>query len=66
MLLGWETEKHSDMIFYADEGDTPTFCTRKDDISFVREGVFGERENLMMKERWQVFSLFDQIPARNV
>ena len=54
------------MIFYTDEGDTPIFCTSKDQLGFVREAVFGERENLMMKERWQVFGLFDQIPVRNV
>ena len=49
------------MIFYTDQEDTPLFCTSKDELGFVREGVVGERENLKMKVGWQVFSLFNQI-----
>ena len=49
------------MIFYTDQGDTPIFCTSKEELGFVREGVFGERENPKMKVGWQVFSLFNQI-----
>ena len=45
------------MIFYIDQGDTPIFCTNKDELGFVREGVVGERKNPKMKLGWQVFSL---------
>ena len=37
------------MIFYTDQEDTPIFCTSKDELGFVREGVVGERENPKMK-----------------
>ena len=50
------------MIFYTDQGDTPIFCTSKDELGFVRGRVVGERENPMMKVRWRVFSLFSQMP----
>ena len=49
------------MIFYTDQGDTPIFCTSKDELGFVREGVVGEREKSKMKVGWRVFSLFNQI-----
>ena len=49
------------MIFYTDQGDTPIFCTNKDELGFVREGVVGERKNPKMKVGWQVFSVFNQI-----
>ena len=62
MLLDWESEKNTaDMIFYTDQGDTPIFCTSKDELGFVREGVVGERENPKMKVGRRVFSLFNQI-----
>ena len=32
------------MILYTDQGDTPIFCTSKDELGFVR-GVFSERES---------------------
>ena len=48
------------MIFYTDEEDMPIFCTNKDELGFLREGVVGERENLKMKVGWRVFSLFNQ------
>ena len=48
------------MIFYTDQEDTPLFCTSKDELGFVREGVVGERENSKMKVGWRVFSLFNQ------
>ena len=49
------------MIFYTDQGDTPIFCTIKDEVGFVREGVVGERENPKMNIGWRVFNLFNQI-----
>ena len=49
------------MIFYTYQGDTRIFCTNKDELGFVREGVVGERKNPEMKVGWQVFSLFNQI-----
>ena len=49
------------MILYTDQGDTPIFCTSKDELGFVREGVFGERENQKMKVGCGVFSLFNQM-----
>ena len=48
------------MIFYTDQEDTLIFCTSKDELGFVREGVVGDRENPKMKEGWRVFSLFNQ------
>ena len=48
------------MIFYTDQEDTLIFCTSKDELGFVREGVVGERENSKMKVGWGVFSLFNQ------
>ena len=49
------------MILYTDQGDTPIFCTSKDELGFVREGVFGGRENRKMKVGCGVFGLFNQI-----
>ena len=49
------------MIFYTDQGDTPLFCTSKDELGFVRGRIVGERENPKMKVGWRVFSLFNQI-----
>ena len=48
------------MIFYTNQEDTLIFCTSKDELGFVREGVVGDRENPKMKEWWRVFSLFNQ------
>ena len=45
------------MTFYTDQGDTPIFCTSKDELGFVREGLVGERENPKMKVGWRVVSL---------
>ena len=46
------------------KGDTPIFCTAKEELSFVRAGVLDERETEMMRVRWRVFALSCQIPER--
>ena len=46
------------------KGDTPIFCTAKEELSFVRAGVLDERETEMMRVRWRVFSLSCQIPEK--
>ena len=43
------------------KGDTPIFCTAKEEISFVRAGVLDERETEMMRVRWRVFAFSSQI-----
>lgn len=42
--------------------DTPTFCTTKYPLVFVRNGAVDERETEMMSVRWRVFNLNYQIP----
>ena len=44
------------------QGDTPIFCTAKDELSYVRVGVLDQRETEMMRVRWVVYSLYSQIP----
>jgi len=44
------------------KGDTPIFCTAKDELSYVRGGVLDQRETEMMRVRWVVYSLYSQIP----
>ncbi len=44
------------------KGDTPIFCTAKEELSFVRGGNVDQRETEMMRVRWLVFSLFSKIP----
>ena len=46
------------------KGDTPIFCTAKEELSFVRAGVLDERETEMMRVRWRVFALSCQIPEK--
>ena len=43
------------------KGDTPIFCTAKEELSFVRAGVLDERETEMMRVRWRVFAFSSQI-----
>ena len=43
------------------KGDTPIFCTVKEELSFVRAGVLDERETEMMRVRWRVFAFSSQI-----
>ena len=54
-----KTHYRQDILF---QGDTPIFCTSKDELSYVRGGVVDDRETQMMKVRWRVFNLFHQIP----
>ena len=54
-----KTHYRQDILF---QGDTPIFCTSKDELSYVRGGVVDDRETQMMKVRWCVFNLFHQIP----
>ena len=54
-----KTHYRQDILF---QGDTPIFCTSKDELSYVRGGVVDDRETHMMKVRWRVFNLFHQIP----
>ena len=54
-----KTPYRQDILF---QGDTPIFCTSKDELSYVRGGVVDDRETQMMKVRWRVFNLFHQIP----
>ena len=61
-----KTHYKQDLSF---KGDTPIFCTSKDELSFVRGGVVDDRETDMMRARWRLFSLQFQIPEheqRNV
>ena len=61
-----KTHYKQDIVF---EGDTPIFCTSKDQLSFVRSGVLDTVETRMMQVRWRVFTLYHQIPEeqqRNV
>ena len=53
-----KTHYRQDILF---QGDTPIFCTSKDELSYVRGGVVDDRETQMMKVRWRVFNLFHQI-----
>ena len=57
-LLTPKTHYRQDILF---QGDTPIFCTSKDELSYVRGGVVDDRETQMMKVRWWVFNLFHQI-----
>ena len=43
------------------KGDTPIFCTAKEEISFVHAGVLDERETKMMHVCWRVFAFSLQI-----
>ena len=54
-----KTHYKQDIVF---EGDTPIFCTSKDELSFVRAGVLDTVETRMMQVRWRVFTLYHQIP----
>ena len=54
-----KTHYKQDIVF---EGDTPIFCTSKDELSFVRAGVLDTVEMRMMQVRWRVFTLYHQIP----
>ena len=47
------------------KGDTPIFCTAKDEIALVRAGVLDDRETEMMRVRWRIFSLYPQIAERD-
>ena len=42
--------------------DTLTFCTSKEELSFVRGGVLDERESQMKRVHWKVFALQSPIP----
>ena len=53
-----KTHYRQDILF---QGDTPIFCTSKDELSYVRGSVVDDRETQMMKVRWRVFNLFHQI-----
>ena len=37
------------------EKDTPIFCTRKQPIIFIKNGVIDQRETDMMALRWKIF-----------
>ena len=54
-----KTHYRQDILF---QGDTPIFCTSKDELSYVRGGVVDDRETQMMKVRWRVVNLFHKIP----
>ena len=43
------------------KGDTPIFCTAKEELSFVRADVLDERETEMVRVRWRVFAFSSQI-----
>ena len=42
--------------------DTPIFCTSKNALVFIKNGIIDERETEMMKVRWTVIQLNRQIP----
>ena len=68
LLLGGQTvhlpapKSHyaEDIVF---ERDVPTFCTGKDELVYIREGVADSRETEMMQVRWKVVSFNAQIPS---
>ena len=43
------------------KGDTPIFCTAKEELSFVHAGVLDERETEMISVRWRMFAFSSQI-----
>ena len=43
------------------KGDTPIFCTAKEELSFVLAGKPDERETEMISFRWRVLSFSSQI-----
>lgn len=42
--------------------DTPIFCTSKNPLMYIKNGVLDERETDMMRVRWNVIVLNHQIP----
>lgn len=45
--------------------DTPIFCTSKNALVFIKNGMIDERETEMMRVRWTVIQLNHQIPREN-
>ena len=44
------------------ENDTPIFCTSKNPLVFIKNGVIDERETEMMRVRWKLIQFNYQIP----
>ena len=57
-----KTHYARDIVF---ERDTPIFCTGKQPIIYIKNGVIGERESEMMVVRWKIFKFHVRIEERN-
>ena len=54
-----KTHFAKDIIF---KNDTPIFCTSKNPLVFIKNGVIDERETEMMRVRWKLIQFNHQIP----
>ena len=70
LLLGQTVHLPAPKCHYAKhivfETDTPTFCTDKHELVFIKGGCIDERETEMMRVRWKIFNFFSQIPHSRV
>ena len=57
-----KTHYARDIVF---ERDTPIFCTGKQPIIYIKNGVIDERESEMMAVRWKIFKFHVRIEERN-
>ena len=47
------------------KNDIPIFCTSKNPLVFIRNGVIDERETEMMRVRWKLIQFNHQIPPNS-
>ena len=57
-----KTHYAKDIVF---DKDTPIFCTSKQPIVYIRNGVLDQRETDMMSVRWKIFTFNVRIQEKD-